>query len=151
MGNRRPDVSYSAHRGIILAISRCTRWQRGDPQRHRARLQLALEVADLVEDGHRQHGDGRGVQHERAWVGGIHRSEDPAVGTAHVGGVQRAVEAQDQEAADRLGVLPGHAHIGAIRRQLQLRHPNVVELVEHEEERQHDADGDGEEQAEALP
>ena len=76
--------------------------------------------------------------------------EDLAVHRAHVGGVQRPVEAQDEQPGHRRGVGAGDdGRRSSIGGRLQLGEPDAVELDDHEQQGEHHADEHGGEQAEA--
>ena len=84
-------------------------------------------------------------------AGTVDRLEDPPVHRAHVGRVERAVDAQHEESGLGHRVLADEAEIGAVRRRSQLGHADVVELPDHEEQRQQHTDEHGGEHAGEQP
>ncbi len=96
VGNMRPSASAAVHPGSCRAVANERGGSAADPQRHTARLELALEIGELLEDGDGEAGDRRGVEEQGRRLCRVHGGEDLAVGAANVGRVQRSVEAQDQ-------------------------------------------------------
>ena len=84
-------------------------------------------------------------------MGGVDSGDDLPVDPADVRGIQGAVQAQDQQPVDRHGAVAGEVDVPTVSSRLQLRQPDVVELVDDEEQRQPDTDRDGDEQTEAQP
>ena len=124
VGNRRPSVTISSHRGSWRAVARVCGGRSANQHSHVARDELGLEVGPVVDDGQRRPGDGRHVEHERVGIGVVDGGEHGAVGVADVGGVQRAVRSAARAARAARDVDgPGEHHVGAVGGRVELGHP----------------------------
>ena len=99
-GGARPAASISSHRGVLRAVAS----DRGGSAAIQSSTSRAgsssLDLLELVDHRHRQQGDGGGVDDDELGRGsaGVDGRDQAPVRRAHVGRVERPVEAQDQQA-----------------------------------------------------